>query len=95
MKFYKYLLIISGSFILTHLSYSQHITAQYEGVEISLTKLQSEFGTNKILPKGYEVQALLALSHYPELKDIKIKFKLKRRGSPIVSQTSFWGLFQR
>ena len=36
--------------------------------------LFAEFGNNKELPEGYELQALLALSYYPELKDVKIKF---------------------
>lgn len=28
--------------------------------------LKALYGHNKILPKGYELQTLLALSHYPE-----------------------------
>lgn len=35
-----------------------------------------EFGKNKILPPGYEQQALIALSHFPELKDTHITFRL-------------------
>ena len=40
--------------------------------------LLAQFGQNKQLPSGYELQALLALSHYRELRDVKIRF-LKRR----------------
>ena len=35
--------------------------------------LLNEYGSNKVLPPGYELQALLALSHYPELKDVRIR----------------------
>ena len=33
-----------------------------------------EFGNNKKLPNGFELQTLLALRHYPELRDTKINF---------------------
>lgn len=33
--------------------------------------------TNKIIPKSMEKEARIALSHYPELKDIEIEFKFK------------------
>lgn len=37
--------------------------------------LNHSFGQNKKLPKGYELAALRALSHYPELKDSHIEFR--------------------
>ena len=42
--------------------------------EANYEALLAEFGNNKELPEGYELQALLALSFYPELKDVRIKF---------------------
>lgn len=36
--------------------------------------LFDQFGTNKKLPLGFELQCLLALSHYPELKETHIEF---------------------
>jgi hypothetical protein len=36
--------------------------------------LKKEFGNKKKLPRGYGLQALVALSYYPELKDISIEF---------------------
>lgn len=36
--------------------------------------LKSEFGKNKTIPETIELAALAALSYYPELRDIKIKF---------------------
>jgi hypothetical protein len=42
-----------------------------------LEKLRSKYGHKKSLPHGYELQALLALSHYPELMNISIDFVFK------------------
>jgi hypothetical protein len=46
----------------------------YRGYDIDL--LRKEFSRNKEIPAEYEKEILAALSHYPELKDTKIKFKL-------------------
>lgn len=46
-----------------------------------LTKFDSLYalyGHKKELPEGYEVQALLALSVYPELQDVKVKFEFSK-----------------
>jgi hypothetical protein len=47
--------------------------------EIDLIKLKKEFGRNKIIPMGFERVILLALSHFPELKDLKIEFKFSAK----------------
>lgn len=49
-------------------------------------ELVAEYGTNKELPPGFELQALLALSHYPELKPIHIKFVVDDVGIPLSSR---------
>ena len=46
---------------------------------LTFTTLKNEFGYNKIIPKEYEVAILTALSHYPELKNIRIRFVLRNR----------------
>ena len=48
--------------------------------------LMAEFGHNKELPGGYELQALLALSHYPELRDAKIRFIVDDVDIPLSSR---------
>ncbi len=48
--------------------------------------LLEEFGRNKNLAEGFELQCLLALSHYPELKDAHIDF---------VVGDSYWPLSSR
>lgn len=42
-----------------------------------LTELKKGFAVNKVIPKVYEESILRALSHYPELKNTNIHFKLK------------------
>jgi hypothetical protein len=58
-------------------------------------KLKSEFSQNKILPTGYEKQALIALSFFPELKDKNIEFILKETTTPLASRPSIWSVFKR
>lgn len=48
--------------------------------------LLEDFGQNKDLPTGYELQALLALSHYPQLKNVRIKFVLDDVAIPLSSR---------
>ncbi len=56
---------------------------EFEG---KLDSLKAAFGKNKILPEGYELQALLALSHYPELRDVQIEFVLTETLIPLASR---------
>jgi hypothetical protein len=48
--------------------------------------LLAEFGRNKDLPEGYELQTLLALSHYPELQDTRIRFVVDDVNIPLSSR---------
>lgn len=48
--------------------------------------LLSEFGSNKQLPNGFELQTLLALSHYPELRGTKINFIVDDVSIPLSSR---------
>lgn len=57
--------------------------------------LMKEFGQNKILPQGYELQALIALSHFPELKGVKIKFVMKPAYIPLTSQPNLWTILRK
>ncbi|PCI75665.1 MAG: hypothetical protein COB20_12410 [SAR86 cluster bacterium] len=45
-----------------------------------------EFGNNKKLPKSFQLQALLALRHYPELRDTKINFIVSDVSIPLSSR---------
>lgn len=43
----------------------------------SIAWLSKEYGNRKKLPLGFEIQALEALSHFPELKQVPVKFKVR------------------
>jgi hypothetical protein len=51
-----------------------------------LVQLQAEYGRNKELPPGFELQTLLALSHYPALKDVRIRFIVDDVNIPLSSR---------
>ena len=66
-------------------------TKKYSTSSLDATRfkvLMEEYGQNKTLPKGYEYQALLALSHYPELKDTPIDFLFEPVFLPLASRPS-------
>lgn len=48
--------------------------------------LKVKYGNNKILPQGYELQTLIALSYYPELKDVPIEFVMHEAYIPLSSR---------
>lgn len=48
--------------------------------------LLEEFGNHKSLAKGFELQCLLALSHYPELKEAPIDFLVEPAFLPLASR---------
>lgn len=48
--------------------------------------LLAEFGQHKSLAKGFELQCLIALSHYPELKEVSIDFLVEPAFLPLASR---------
>ena len=64
--------------------------------ETTLLKLKADFGKNKIIPAVYEEPILVALSHYSELKDTAIEFKLVQKQSVAYRSTPvFRTIFNR
>jgi hypothetical protein len=62
---------------------------------ISLDTLKKEFGINKYIPKKYEREILLVLSHFPELKETKINFILALKASvPYGTKPTFASCFK-
>lgn len=47
----------------------------------------------KVLPKGYEKEALTALSHFPELKQVPIKFRIKHSVSTLKTRPVYFSFF--
>ncbi len=59
-----------------------------------IQELKTKFGYNKIIPTQYETQILIALSYFPELKNTKIEFRLKKTNTPLSSKPKLIGLLQ-
>ena len=63
--------------------------------EQSIDSLISELGYRKELAEGFELQTLLALRHYPELKNTHIKFIIKKAFIPLASRPSMFSLLRQ
>lgn len=62
---------------------------------LRLQVLQEQYGKLKDLPAGYEGQALIALSHYPELREVKIAFRFNENGTPLTARPTVWSTLFR
>ena len=59
---------------------------------LRLVELQESYGQSKVLPVGFELQALVALSHYPELVNVPIVFKFRKKKIAHTSRPDFWSI---
>jgi len=57
--------------------------------------LNQLYGLNKELPPGFEIQALLALKHYPDLKNVKIDFIYKKTMIPLSSRPKVFSTLRK
>ncbi len=76
---------------------AQNIVKEFSSTNFKIEQLKeikNEFGTNKIIPKVYEKQILIALSYFPELKNTSIEFRLKKTNTPLSSKPKLFGLLQ-
>ena len=53
------------------------------------------YGHFKKIPEQIKPQVLTALSYYPELRPIKIKFRIKRRRIPLTSRPRILSIFRK
>lgn len=54
-----------------------------------------QYGINKKIPAQYQSPILTALSHFPELKDVHIVFRIKRQYSALTTRPGFVSVFKR
>lgn len=75
--FLNYPFHLELSFKSEHISVENKPVKQYikEADQTKFDSLYNIYGKHKILPSGFELPALMALSHYPTLKDISVEFK--------------------
>ena len=67
----------------------------YNAGDYDIDSLVSELGFRKELPEGFELQALLALRHYPELTNTRINFIVKKAFIPLASRPSLISLLRK
>jgi hypothetical protein len=67
-------------FFLTFLNINAQKILNQDSLLCHVNELRENFGKNKKYPKPFELACLVALSHFPELKDVKIEFKYKSIG---------------
>lgn len=58
-------------------------------------RLLKEYGQNKQLPENFELQALVALSYFPDLKNVRINFVVKPAYSLLQTRPVGRGIFNR
>ncbi|MDX2046456.1 MAG: hypothetical protein SFU87_06700 [Chitinophagaceae bacterium] len=67
-----------------------------EAVNIEYGKLKDSFGANKKILPEFEKQILYALSYFPELRNTRIHFKLRKGNNGIISaRPAFGSIFKK
>lgn len=61
---------------------------------LQLADLRAEFGRHKTIPAEIELQALRALSHYPELRDVQVEFVFCKQKTAHSSQPKISSMFR-
>src|SRR5438552_9184989 len=85
-------LFLLSLFIVTH-TYAQDRYGEFylkrENFENYLSELRNEFGNKKIIPAELELECLVALSFYPELKNTDIEFRFGKLNFTMISKPKF------
>jgi len=55
----------------------------------------SQFAKNKKIPVQYQKPILTALSHFPELKDVHIVFRIRKQYTPLTTKPDLTSVFKR
>jgi len=73
----------------------QSIIPSYAAKDADTLGYRRMVGNNKKLPIGFEKQALIALSFFPELKEVAVEFEVKKDMTPLATMPSFWSIFKK
>lgn len=72
------------------------VTKSYQPLEVDeLNAYREKYGNNKTIPNKIESQVLVALSHYPELRDVDIDFVMKKHNTAHTSAPKVLSLFKK
>jgi len=56
-----------------------------ELADVDVVRLQKEYGTHKVIPDSCKAPILLALSHFPELRESRVRFRIRHAISPLTT----------
>ena len=70
------------------------IIAPFISQAAAIDSLQ-KFAANKEIPEQYQKPILTALSHFPELKDVHIIFRIKKQYTPLTTKPDLASEFKR
>lgn len=92
------LMVLSGCGIRRHATFplltNQTIVREFERPSKSrLDHLKQQYGNNKIFVDEYMASALIALSYYPELKNVPIEFKYSKEATTMAARPAFCSVF--
>lgn len=62
---------------------------------LHLEALRAEFGQHKVIPQNLELPILIALAHYPELKEVPIHFVLREQKIAHSTRPDYYSLFNK
>ncbi|MEO5683511.1 MAG: hypothetical protein ABIQ88_12760 [Chitinophagaceae bacterium] len=97
MKKMKWAHLALAASILVNLANAQQIAPleiMADAVEVNQPNSDLlQYGLHKQLPPGYEKETLQALSHFPELKSISIKFRVKKSFATLKTRPTFLSMF--
>ena len=63
--------------------------------EFITSRLSDSLSTNKQMDSTFRLQIQGALMFYPELKNSRIKFRIRNVESPLAARPTFWAIFQK
>ena len=52
------------------------------------------YSNKKTIPDAYKLSILTALTHFPELKSIAVKVRIKKDYTPLSTKPAFWSMFK-
>lgn len=73
----------------------QVIVPSFQSNDADTSGYQLKFGKKKILPKGFEKQAIIALAYFPELENISVEFEIKKDLAALTTMPTIWSIFKR
>lgn len=97
-KLFKCIISFIGLYLITSNLEAQPVVKEFHPDSLTskaVLDLKSNYGDKKILPIGFEKQTLIALSYFTELKDVKIKFRVKNKITPLATRPSFISMFRK